>query len=153
MPADRVFVNVEVFAAMLRELHRRRKHRVVSGRIKRKPRVALRLRERNEVLAKTGGKCHICGGLIEEDDWQADHVLAHSAGGEHSPDNYLPAHDLCNNYRWHYEAEEFQWILKLGVWLRTQIEHEKVIGRSAGQLFCNHDRKRAKRRRSPLIAD
>ena len=45
MPADRVFVNVEVFAAMLRELHRRRKHRVVSGRIKRKPRVALRLRE------------------------------------------------------------------------------------------------------------
>jgi hypothetical protein len=69
-----------------------------------------------------------------------------STGGAHSVENYLPAHSICNNYRWHYDAEEFQWILKLGVWLRTQIETEKQIGRVIGQKFCEHERRRAGRR-------
>jgi hypothetical protein len=41
-------------------------------------------------------------------DWQADHVLAHGRGGEASCENYLPAHKLCNTYRWDYLPEEFQ---------------------------------------------
>jgi hypothetical protein len=52
-------------------------------------------------------------------------------GGAHSVDNFLPAHALCNNYRWDYSAEEFQYILKLGVWIRTQIEQETQLGRHA----------------------
>ena len=55
--------------------------------------------ERHAILQKTGGRCHICGGEIQG-RWQEDHVLAHSAGGSSSPDNYLTAHSLCNNYRW-----------------------------------------------------
>ena len=54
--------------------------------------------------------------------WKADHVLAHSSGGVHSPENYLPAHALCNGYRWDYDPEEFQWLLKIGVWARRQME-------------------------------
>ena len=73
--------------------------------------------------------------------------LAHSTGGAHSVDNYLPAHSICNNYRWHYDAEEFQWILKLGVWLRTQIEKGTTIGQEVGQKFCDHERRRAGRRK------
>jgi hypothetical protein len=42
-----------------------------------------------------------------------------------------------------YDAEEFQWILKLGVWLRTQIEERKPIGLEAGQKFCEYERGRA----------
>src|SRR5450432_2130638 len=67
--------------------------------------------ERLAIKNKTEGRCHICGGLVGE-NWQADHVLCHSDGGQHSAENYLAAHALCNNYRWDYSPEEFQWILK-----------------------------------------
>ena len=48
---------------------------------------------------------------------------------------------------WHYDPEEFQWILKLGVWLRTQISRRTKIGRDAARSFCGHDRHRATRRK------
>jgi 5-methylcytosine-specific restriction endonuclease McrA len=147
MPADRLFSDVGAFAAELRKLHAQRSGRVIAGRAGRIPRTALTQAERREVLAKTGRYCHICGGAISGKDWEADHVMAHSAGGTHSIDNYLPAHSLCNNYRWHYDTEEFQWILKLGVWARTQIEKETPIGKAVGEKFCNHDRRRAGRRK------
>ena len=60
-------------------------------------------------------------------------------------DNYLPAHAVCNNYRWFYGAQECQWILKLGVWLRTQIERKTSVGRMAATAFCAHERARASR--------
>jgi hypothetical protein len=42
-----------------------------------------------------------------------------------------------------YEPEEFQWILKLGVWLRTQIEIEAELGQRAARAFCKYDCVRA----------
>jgi len=147
MPGDQVFSDVSTFALALRALHAQRGSRVISGRSERARRAVLTKADRGKVLGKTGGRCHICGGTINADDWQADHILAHSAGGVHSVENYLPAHSICNNYRWHYDAEEFQWIIKLGVWLRTQIERGKPIGRTAGQKFCEHERQRARRRK------
>jgi hypothetical protein len=151
MSADRIFKDVRAFAEMLREMHAQRKGRVVSGRSGRTPRAVLKKADRDKVLGKTGGRCHICGGAIDADDWQADHILAHSTGGTHLVENYLPAHSICNNYRWHYDAEEFQWILKLGVWLRTQVENETITGQKVGQQFCEHERRRAGRRKpTPL---
>jgi 5-methylcytosine-specific restriction endonuclease McrA len=94
----------------------------------RQRRRSLTAAERSHILAKTAGRCHICGGAIEGKAWQADHVMAHSAGGLHGVDNYLPAHSLCNNYRWDYLPEEFQTILKLGVWARTHIERGRASG-------------------------
>ncbi len=75
--------------------------------------------------------------------WEADHVFSHALGGQHSLDNYLPAHPICNNYRWFYGTEEFQWILKLGVWLRTQIENQTAVGEIAAAAFWVHERARA----------
>jgi hypothetical protein len=98
-------------------------------------------------LDATGKRCHICGGKIVGDKWQADHVLAHSGGGLHALDNYLPAHALCNNYRWDYSAEEFQHILKLGVWIRTQIERGTPVGKMAARQFLSHEKSRLKRRK------
>jgi 5-methylcytosine-specific restriction endonuclease McrA len=131
MRADRIFPDVDSFAAHLRALRAQRASRVVSARVARRRRATLTRADRDAVLRKTGGRCHICGGAIEGSDWEADHVLAHSTGGTHAADNYLPAHSLCNNYRWDYSAEEFQWILKLGVWLRTQMERG-TTGRPRG---------------------
>ena len=81
-------------------------------------RSALSSKQREQVLRSRAGRCHICDGNVLGTKWQADHVLAHSAGGTHSIDNYLPTHALCNNYRWDYSAEEFQWLLKIEVWAR-----------------------------------
>jgi hypothetical protein len=105
---------------------------------------------REQILRKTGRRCHICGGKIRG-TWQADHVLTHSVGGENKVDNYLPAHKLCNNYRWDYSAEEFQYILKIGVWARTQIERQSDIGVEVARGFLCHERTRVARRRNPSL--
>ncbi len=102
--------------------------------------------QRTEVLRKTGRKCHICGGTISG-PWQADHVLAHSSGGTHAADNYLPAHATCNNYRWDYLPEEFEVILKLGVWARTQVETGTAVGDAIEGGFARHEARRRGRRR------
>jgi 5-methylcytosine-specific restriction endonuclease McrA len=112
----------------------------------RQPRTTLTAAERQRILAKTSGRCHICGGKIDGGTRQADHVIAHSAGGTHDVDNYLPAHAACNNYRWDYLPEEFQYILKLGVWARTQIERGTTVGNDVASAFAGHEARRVKRR-------
>jgi hypothetical protein len=89
-----------------------------------------------------------CAGLsVEGKAWQADHVMAYSASGVHDGDNYLPAHSLCNNYRWDYLPEEFQYILKLGVWTRSQIERGTLLGNAVASSFAGHEARRVKRRK------
>jgi hypothetical protein len=134
------------FSDLLGALHATRNKRQQAFGATKRIRQMLSAAERREILAKTAGRCHICGGAIEG-AWQADHVLAHSGGGGHIADNYLPAHALCNNYRWDYSSEEFQHILKLGVWIRTQIERRSAIGRAVAAAYLGYDTARAKRRR------
>lgn len=144
MSASDTFKSGAEFGKRLRSLRRLRRRRKMETRDQLVRRSLSRV-ERNQILRKTGGRCHICGGLIEG-RWEADHVFSHSLGGQHEADNYLPAHKICNNYRWFYGTEEFQWILKLGVWLRTQIEKETTLGQAAAEAFCSRDRLRAGRR-------
>jgi 5-methylcytosine-specific restriction endonuclease McrA len=145
MKASDTFESTHEFVARLRSLRQMRSDRKLQlrGHLVRKP---LSRTERDQIFIKTAGRCHICGGLIEG-GWEADHVFSHSLGGQHEADNYLPAHPICNNYRWFYGTEEFQWILKLGVWLRTQIERETTLGQLTAKAFCSHDRVRAGRRK------
>jgi hypothetical protein len=107
----------------------------------------LAVKDREVVLSKTGGRCHICGGEVR-DAWQADHILSHSGGGQGDRDNYLAAHALCNNYRWDYLPEEFQVILKLGVWARTLVEKDTILGKQIAEAFAKHERRRVGRRKS-----
>ena len=62
-------------------------------------------------------------------------------------DNYLAAHRTCNNYRWDYLPEEFEVILKLGVWARTQIEKGTGLGQELGSKFEKHEARREARRK------
>ena len=103
------------------------------------PRSRLNSEQRAVVLSKTAARCHLCGGLITDRKFAADHVLAHAAGGAHAVDNYLPAHSLCNGCRWFYSAEEFQWILKMGVWARKQMEEETALGTRMARAFLKHE--------------
>ena len=129
--------------ARLKHLHERRKS------LPRPPRrLSLTAEQRSAVLGKTAGRCHLCGGEITEQKFAADHVLAHAAGGMHSLDNYLPAHGLCNGCRWFYSAEEFQWILRMGVWARKNMEDQTSIGMKMLPTFLDHEKRVRKRRKS-----
>lgn len=101
--------------------------------------------QRKEIFDRTTGHCHICGDKISG-AWDADHVLPHSRGGNHEITNYLPAHKSCNSARKGFEPQEILIIMKLGVWLKTQIEKETKLGLEAAEKFCEHDQKRASRR-------
>lgn len=134
------------FVAYLVELRaRRQRQKKTSGRTPTRRRRLAAL-QRATILASTAGRCHVCGGTIRG-PWEADHVLARSAGGRDSVENHLPAHETCNNYRWDYLPEEFQEILRLGVWLRTQIERQTQLGRAAAAGFLAHEKRRLRRRR------
>jgi hypothetical protein len=121
MEVATLFRSPQQFAAHLRVLRQDRRRRKLELWAQGHKRLCLSAAERRAILSKTGGRCHICGGEIDG-VWDADHVFAHAQGGVHAADNDLPAHSICNTHRWFYGTEEFQWILKLGVWLRTQIE-------------------------------
>jgi hypothetical protein len=137
--------NANRFAARLKKLRQLRRKAKGVGTVDRHP---LTLSERDLILRKTGRRCHICGGKIGRGEiWQADHILAHTYGGAHSIENYLPAHSICNNYRWFFGAEEFQWILKLGVWFRMQIERRDSLAMALAEKFVKHEQNRISRQR------
>lgn len=105
--------------------------------------------QRASILRKTGGRCHICGGVLDPDlYWEADHVLRHFAGGGDDLDNFLAAHGLCNTCRWHHSPEEMQWILKIGVWARRQMEGSSPLGQQMLTLFYEKERNRERRKKA-----
>lgn len=54
-------------------------------------------RERAEIFARAGGRCHWCGERIDagREAWSVDHVLALEMGGDEAKgsDNLKPIHD------------------------------------------------------------
>lgn len=146
-PTDKLPIKRTSGSRLQKQINSLRKLREKVKSANRRPRIKkLSSTERSEILGKTGGRCHICGGKIRG-PWNADHVKAHSSGGKHTADNYLPAHGTCNNYRWDYLPEEFELILKLGVWTRTQIEKKSVVGNAILEKFSQHDQRRIARRK------
>lgn len=137
----------EELVKRLKFLHEERKQLPSPSR-----RLRLKPAERATILEKTAGRCHLCGGQISDRKFAADHVLAHAAGGIHAIDNYLPAHGLCNGCRWFYSAEEFQWILKFGVWARKQVEDETKVGRTIAEQFLKYQAKTKSRRKVTAAA-
>lgn len=146
MEATTLFGSTQQFVAHLRALRQDRHQRKLVVRDQDHKRRRLPAAERQAILSKTGGRCHICGGEIDG-AWDADHVFAHAQGGAHAVDNYLPAHSICNSYRWFYGMEEFQWILKLGVWMRTQIENEDDSALQLSERFIKNEARRDSRRK------
>lgn len=105
--------------------------------------------QRKIVFEKTDGLCHVCGCTLDIADFEADHVKPNSQGGTNVVDNFLPACSKCNNYRWNYSPEEIQWVLKLGVWLKTKIQVRSEQGLEIAKEFLEDEIKREARRRLP----
>lgn len=146
--AESMFRDAAEFERHLHELRRQRLAAKVCGTgaaVTRKP---LTVAEKSTVLAKTGGCCHICGGMLSE-KWVLAHVVPHAHGGGHSIENFLPAHVACNGARWFYGSKEFQWIIKMGVFFRTQFEElDNPSAWTLAQQFVEHEQRKMKRRRN-----
>jgi 5-methylcytosine-specific restriction endonuclease McrA len=133
-------------AAKLRSYRKRRRARVFSDKPKLKRR-ALSKVERTIVLKKTKGRCHLCGGLIGNAPWDANHIFPLALGGKQGLENYLPTHRSCNGTKWHLRPKEMVFVLKLGAWLRSEIERGTLLGKAAGEAYCKTERRRAGRRK------
>jgi 5-methylcytosine-specific restriction endonuclease McrA len=134
--------SVEQFTDQLRTLHEKRRNYSRPPR-----RLKLTPEQRADVLRKTDARCHLCGGEIKGKQFAADHVLPHAAGGKHKLPNYLASHRLCNGCRWFYSPEEVQWILRMGVWVRKQIEDRTYLGEKIAPAFLKHENKVRARRK------
>lgn len=104
---------------------------------------------RKLIHQKTDGRCHICDSEVPLENFEADHVKAHSSGGTSIADNFLPACKLCNNYRWHYRPDEIKWILKLGIWNRSHILKQTPLGVLIAESFVKNEIRRERRRTKP----
>ncbi len=136
---------------LIAELQRLHKLRIRKKDKNRRTRRSISSKDRKRIYEKAGGRCHICGGSTSLGDYEADHVFPQIGGGTDDIENYLPSHKLCNNYRWFYESNEIKWILKIGVWARTEIENDTKSGREIADRFIKKELSREKRRRKPRV--
>jgi 5-methylcytosine-specific restriction endonuclease McrA len=104
-------------------------------------------RQRKEIIAKTGGKCHVCGGSAGK-HWQADHLVPHRMGGMGAADNYLPICRRCNTLRRSYSPTVQQFIMQLGIYARAEIRDKSDLGEDLLRLFLRRHRQNQNRRRA-----
>lgn len=140
--------NPNVLQKELKKLRTERR----ATKVKRQRNYILSKENREEIYKKTDGKCHICGIDLTINKYEADHIKSHSKKGTNTIENFLPACKTCNNYRWNYLPQELQWILKIGVWARTEIENQTGTGILIAKKFISHEEKREKRRMKPRQA-
>ena len=106
---------------------------------------------RNLVKAKTGGHCHVCGGLLD-DTWQVDHVIPRHQGGVAEENNYLPICRTCNRLRWSHKPKTIRRIIRLGVYAWPEYKAAKrnnkptKLGRKLHKLFWSRWRGSKSRR-------
>jgi len=79
--------------------------------------------------------------------WDANHIYPLALGGKQGLKNYLPTHRSCNGAKWHLQPKELALVLKLGGWLRSEIERGTPFGKKAGEAYCKKDSRRANRRK------
>lgn len=137
--------SIKAGAGLIKLINNLKKHRK-AAKLKGLKRTSLSKKARVAVFLKTDGHCHICGIVLDLHNFQADHVKSHVMGGSSAESNYLPSCPTCNNYRRHFTPEEMTVILKLGVWAKTKIVTDPVLGKEMAKQFVKHDMRVRKRR-------
>jgi 5-methylcytosine-specific restriction endonuclease McrA len=100
---------------------------------------------RKRVRAKTGGRCHVCGGPLDL-TWVADHVRPRARGGRDAERNYLPACSICNGARWHRSSTIIRRMLRLGMYLLPEIRRKTALGEAAMKRYRQRRRANGVRR-------
>jgi 5-methylcytosine-specific restriction endonuclease McrA len=127
-----------------------------------KNRVVFPAKLRQEVFAKTGGNCHMCGEALQFESyggsrktrksphgrWQVDHVVPLIVGGSHDIENLLPICRPCNRARWHYDGKRLRLLLQLGTIAFREIKRETDLGLELKKKFSSDEKSRVARRTS-----
>lgn len=104
--------------------------------------------ERAEVLAKTGGRCHLCAGVLRK-RWRVDHVVPHYLEGAATLSNFLPICRECNGLRGGYRRDVLRLIMRLGIYAKQEIRHDTALGKSiAGVVYARLKANKKRRRRA-----
>jgi len=136
----------EVFSAELRRLHNIRNER---GK-KKSPH--FKKSEKLKIFNKTNGICHICGCNLNVEKFS----ITIPFEKESTVENCLPACKDCKRIYENYLPYEIKWMLKIGLWAKTQVEYETDIGKEIATeiVEIEKDRERKKKdKRKPLEID
>jgi 5-methylcytosine-specific restriction endonuclease McrA len=60
----------------------------------------------DEIFARDGERCHICGKPVRRDQMSLDHIVPIALGGSHTMANVRLAHRRCNYRRAHRGAAQ-----------------------------------------------
>jgi len=130
----------EVLFAELRRLH------TVRNEKGKKDIPKFKKSEKVDIFNKTNGICHICGCELDIESFSITGSL----------ENGLPACKGCKMIYDNYMPSEIKWMLKIGLWAKTQVEYETDIGKEIATeiIEIEKDREgRKKEQREPLQID
>ncbi len=135
----------EILSAELRRLSKSRNDNKSISKSRR-----FKKAEKEKIYNKTSGVCHICGIKLSPDSFSI--TASTTTNGE----TFLPACKACKRMHDNYLPEEIKWILKIGLWVKTQIEYETEIGNMvSGELteIAKYGEYKRKNPRNPIELD
>ena len=107
------------------------------------------------IWLKTAGHCHFCGDQLDDDHWQADHVVPRMRAGNDDVSNLLPICPECNKLRSAKSPAGIRKRFRLGVYAWPALRDEKGdLGKLLRALIERKDSTNAlkrKRRKSRNI--
>lgn len=112
----------------------------------------LKKAEKMEVFEKTNCTCHLCGNKLNGEKFSISFPFVSNGLVADS----LPACRSCKRLYGNYLPSEIKWIMKLGMWARTQIEYETEIGQDIAieLVETESDRERSRKEpRKPITID
>jgi 5-methylcytosine-specific restriction endonuclease McrA len=108
-------------------------------------------RLKTEIFELTNGVCHICGVHLTIDNFSIT-----TAPNAESEIQKMPACLSCKKIYDKYLPDEIRWAMKIGLWIKTQIEFETELGKEIALRVIEEEKYRESKRknkRTPLQID
>ena len=131
------------FSAELRRIRNEREK--LKKERKGKKTVRLKKQEKIDIYNKTKGICHICGSKLSESKFS----ITSSLTNEISVETSLPACKDCKRFYDNYLPDEIKWMIKLGMWAKTQVEFETDLGKTIALDITEQEKYRESKRKKP----
>lgn len=136
----------EIFSAELRRLKGERvksKKKKISSKTSKQ--------EKENIFELTNGICHVCGTLLTIDNCSITSSTDHN-----SQEIKMPACTSCKRIYDKYLPDEIRWAMRIGFWVRTQIDYETDLGNEIALRIIEEEKykeSKRKNKREPLFID
>ncbi len=131
------------------EFRRLKSERIASKNIKQTSTTSKH--QKKEIFEQTSGICHICGVHLTIDKFSITTSI-----GANSEIKKMSACLTCKKNYDKYLPDEIRWAMKIGFWLKTQIEFETDLGNEVALRIIEEEKYRESKRknkRTPLNID